>query len=75
MKEKRGNRTSFRVSESYLQGIEVLKKQYLSDSEADIVHKALAHYIRGTVHDWNDDLQKLCDRLQYGFDSTMGKEK
>lgn len=75
MKERRDKWTSFRTSESYKTAIAILKKQYQGDSESDIVHKALAQYIRTRFNDWNTDLQKLCDRLEYGFDTDTKPKK
>lgn len=74
--EKRIGTKTFRYTESYADAIDWLKNEFPRDSEADIIFKGLASLIRSRTYHYKEDkdLQKLRDRLEYGYDTDTPKK-
>lgn len=71
MKKKitRGSRFEMRKGSEFDDAIALLKKQYPRKTAADIIHSALARYLRVAIHNFDKETQKLADRLEYNCDT------
>ena len=68
VKQKRDQRLDLRVNGALIEGLDTIKGTG-KDSYSDIIHKAVARYVRYNGNGNVKDLNKLSDRIEYGFEA------